>query len=128
MKLPKTLGACADMLYTLRAQRLLAEQVVKDAKANEDALRKHIIAQLPKSEATGVAGNIARATITRRNVPTVNDWDALHRHILETEEFDLLQRRVSTSAAAERWSHGVDIPGVERYVSLDVSVTKLGGG
>ena len=125
-KLPVSLGACADAAYRIREERLALQQQVSELQARETALRERIIELLPKSEATGVSGKIARANITRKSVPTVADWDALCEHVRKTGEFDLLQRRVSGAAASARWDDDIDIPGVERYVVVDVSLTKLG--
>ena len=40
-RIPLTLGACADALYTLREQRLLVEKQAEAIKARETAIREH---------------------------------------------------------------------------------------
>ena len=69
VKFPKTLGACADRVYELRAKRLAAQKDVDAIEAEEKALKEHIINTLPKSETTGVAGKVARVTVVTKQVP-----------------------------------------------------------
>lgn len=123
--LPKTLGACADALYTIRQDRLLVQKQVDELKERETALRDHLIATLPKSDATGTAGKVARAQVQTKRVPHVEDWEALYKHVKRTGDFELLQRRLANDAVAERWDAGKKVPGVEPFTTVTVSVTKL---
>ena len=94
-KIPKTLGACADALYKVRQERLNLQKMVDALSEQETALKDHIINTLPKSEASGVAGKTARVSVVTKEVPQVEDWDALYKHVVKTKHFELLQRRVS---------------------------------
>lgn len=128
-KPPKTMGACADKIYTLRQKIsektksliLELEQLELDLKA----LEEHIINNLPKSEASGVAGKLARVTITKTPVPRVQDWDSFYKHIKKTGEFDLLSRGISREAIRERWEAKKKVPGVGTFDVIKVSVNKL---
>jgi hypothetical protein len=122
---PKTLGACADRLYELRQQRLEWQKKVDALEAEEKALKEHIIRNLPKSEATGVAGKLARVTVVTKEVPQVKDWDAFYKFVKKTGSFDLMQRRLTEAAVKERWEAGEEIPGVERFQVVTVSINKV---
>ena len=122
---PKTLGACADKLYEIRAKRLEMQKAVDVVAAEESALREHIIATLPKSEASGVAGKLARVTVVTKEVPQVEDWDAFYKHVKKTGQFDLLQRRVGDSAIKERWESGKEVPGVKHFQVVSISLNKV---
>lgn len=124
-KFPKALGACADKLYQLRALRLAEQKKVDAIEAEESALREHIISTLPKSEASGVAGKVARVAVLTKTVAQVQDWDALYKYVARTKQFDLLQRRVSDAAVKARWEDGKAVPGVDKFNAVTVSVTKL---
>ena len=124
-KLPKALGACADMLYDVRQQRLTLQKEV-DALAEREALiRDHLIESLPKSDASGVAGKAARAQVRVKAVPQVTDWDKFYGHIKKKGEFELLNRAVNRAAVAERWEAGKEVPGVGRFNQVSISITKL---
>lgn len=125
MKMPKTIGACADLLYATRQKRLALQKDVEKLEAEESELREHIIQTLPKSEASGVAGKVARVSVGKKEVPTVKDWDAFYRYVKKTGAFELLQRRVTEVAVKERWEAGEQVPGVEKFHAVTVSINKL---
>lgn len=124
-KFPKALGACADKLFELRAKRLAMQKEVDAVEAEEKAYKEHIINTLPKSEASGVAGKLARVTVVTKEVPQVKDWDAFYKFVKKTGQFDLLQRRLTDAAIKERWEHGKEIPGVEHFNAVSVSINKV---
>lgn len=124
MKIPKTLGACADLLFDTRNQRLALQKEVEALQEQETKLKDHLIAQLPKSQAEGIAGKKARATIVTKQVPKVADWAKLHAYVRRTGEFELLARQVTPSAVAERWEAKQQIPGVEAFTVTTVSLNK----
>lgn len=124
-KIPKALGACADLLYSMRAERHVLQRQVDDMKKNEQELKDYIIANLPKSKASGVSGKTANAQVKKTAVPTVADWDKLQKYIKKTGAFDLIQRRLNTKAVEERWNDKKAVPGVESFTKVDVSCTKL---
>lgn len=122
--LPKTLAGCADLLYKTREKRLSEQKKIKELEDLEKALRDHLINNLPKSDATGVAGKVARVKIETETVPTVTDWDALYKHIKKTNSFEFLQRRVNASAVNERWAENKTVPGVGEFTVIKVSCVK----
>ncbi|MDD2775547.1 MAG: hypothetical protein PHU06_06300 [Gallionella sp.] len=124
-KFPKTTGACVDRLYKLQAERRLVDKQSEAMKAEEAALTEHLILTIPKSDATGVAGKLARCTVVKKIVPSVKDWDAFFEYVRKTKSFDLLQRRVSDKAVAERWDNGKTVPGVEQFNVVKLSMNKI---
>lgn len=126
-QIPKTLAACADRLYALRQQRLEVERKAEEMKTEERALKEHLIETLPKSDANGVEGRVARVRITVKDVPTLEDAAALKRYIKRYGASDLLEVKesLSTKAVRERWKDGKAIPGVGVFHAVDVSCTKV---
>jgi hypothetical protein len=124
-KFPKTIGACADKYYQLKESRLAAQKLVDKIEAEEKALKQHIINTLPKSETTGAAGKLARVTVVTKEIPQIKDWDKLYAYIKKNNAFELLQRRVSDSAVAERWEAGKKVPGVEAFTAVTISCNKV---
>lgn len=124
-KFPKALGACADKLFELRNKRLAEQKKVDEIAAEESALKNHIIENLPKSEASGVAGKLARVTVVTRQVPQVKDWDAFYKYVKKTGSFDLMQKRLTDAAIKERWEAGKEVPGVEHFNAVSVSINKV---
>ena len=124
-KIPKTLGACADALYTTRQTRLVEQKVIAGYKEDEKALQDHLIATLPKSDANGISGKLARATITTKIVPVIEDWELFYAHVRKTKNFALLQRRLNDALVEEMWAAGKKVPGVGTFTAVGVSVNKL---
>jgi hypothetical protein len=124
-KLPKTLGACADLLYTSRQDRLDVQHTVDDMKGFENRLKDHLIQELPKGEASGIAGKVARVTVVTKQVPTVEDWDKLYAYIKKKNAFDLLNRALNVAACTERLEAGEQIPGIGAFTRVDVSCQKV---
>lgn len=124
-KLPKSLAACADMLYTTRQERLDVQKKVDEFKEREELLRTHIINTLPKSEASGISGKIANAKIVTKDVPRVEDWDAFYKYVHKNQAYELLQRRLNDAGIQERWDDDKTVPGVGKFTTVSVSVTKV---
>lgn len=123
-KLPKTLGRCADMLYTLREERQLVSKTVDAIKAQEAELAEHLIQHLDKADAEGVKGRIARVGVVSKTVASVSDWDKFYKHILKTQDFSLMQRRANDVAFREIWEDKKSVPGVVPFTVLKISLTK----
>lgn len=125
-KMPKTLGETIDLLYTIRAERLALDKTVAEMKAQETAIRQHIMANFDKARLDGAKGKIAVAAIKHNTVADVDDWDLFFPYISRTKSWDLLQKRVSIIALKARWDAGQIIPGVSSHVEEELSLTKVG--
>ena len=125
-KFPKKMGACADKLYQLRQERLKQQKIVDALQAEESALKLHIINTLPKSEASGVAGKLARVTVVTKEEPQIKDPEAFRKYINRTKRFDLSYKlRPSPPAIREMWESGKDVPGIEKFNVVTVSMNKV---
>lgn len=128
----KKLAAMADTLYTTRLQRYALQKQVDALKAEEAKLTDAFIENIPASDATGIAGKLARITVTSATVPQVEDWDKLHAYILKEGKknpgvWALLQRRVGELAVKELWDAGKAVPGVVPFGIKKLSINKVGG-
>lgn len=124
-KFPKKIGECADKLYLLRQKRLETQKLVDALEAEEKALKYHIIMTLPKSEASGVAGKLARVTVVNKSIPQISDWEQFAKYLKKTGDFDLIQHRLSPASVEERWEAGKEIPGVGEFKATTVSINKI---
>ena len=124
-KIPKTLGGCADLLYITKQERLKAQKIVDALKANESALKAHIIDTLPKSNASGIAGKIARVTVVTKQIAQIKDWPKFYAYVKRYDAFDLLQKRLAQPAVKLRWEDGKKVAGVESFINVEVSMNKV---
>jgi len=122
---PKNPGACADLLYKTREKRLQATKIVDELKEQETKIKDYLIATLPKSDSTGVAGKFAMVRVVVEQIPQVEDRDLFYAHIKKTGSFELLTRALNRKSVEERWLAGKKVPGVGTYTNVKVSSTKL---
>lgn len=126
---PESLGACVDLYHEVKELRLQMEkQLAGGVKALENALQEHLIANLSKSDDTGIAGRKYRAQVVMsRKVKVIADqWGILHSWIRKNDRFDILQKRLNETAASD-W---VDenkrlLPGTEIINIPGLSVRKI---
>lgn len=125
MKIPKTLAACADLYYMKRESRREMQRQVDELEVDEKKLKEHLINNLPKSDASGVAGKLCRVSVVSKLVPQLKDDSLFFPFVKKSGRFDLLQRRLSESAIQELWESGKKVPGVEAFNVVTLSVNKL---
>lgn len=123
--LPPSIGLCADLYSEVRELRLAMQKHVDAVKQRESEIKDHIINNLSKSDDTGAAGKKYLAKITTKDVPSLKDWEAFTNFVVATGRFDMLQKRLSTKPVTDLWEEGEDVPGVEKFRVVDVSITKL---
>lgn len=124
-KFPKNLAACADRMFELTQKRRAVKKEMEAIEEEEKAYKAHIIENLPKSQASGVAGKLCRVTAIVKEIPQLKDSEAFYKYVKSKNRFDLLQRRLSDAAIKEMWEDGKEVPGVEKFNAVTLSVNKL---
>lgn len=128
-KMPKSLAACADLLYSTKLERLSANKIVKAFADIETKIKEHLIKTLPKGEASGIAGKLARVTIVTEPVPSVKDPDATWKWIKagkgKRDNF-IAPPALNMEALKELIEQGKPLPpGVEKFNVVKVSMNKV---
>lgn len=124
-KIPKTIGACADRLYKIKELRADISKQDKLLEEEAKAIKEHIILTLPKSEATGVAGKLARVAVVTKLVPQVEDWTAFWAKFNKKTDTDMLARSINKTAVEARLDAGKKIPGIAMFNATSVSLNKV---
>lgn len=122
------LGKVIDEYYIAREDRLAAERKIKDLKEAEQALKFSIMDMLRDSGLKKATGEVATASIRIMTVPYVEDWGLIHKYIRDNDRFDLLQKRLSTTAWRDLHETGVNVPGTTAVEDEDLSLTKASRG
>lgn len=120
----ESLGELIDRLYEARVARLKLEKQVEEKRAEEVAQRTAIVARLEEQGLEKGSGTEATASITRKTVPRLVDFDAFTRWVRETGAVDLLWRRVNPTAFRECLEQGTFVPGVEAALDVDLSLVR----
>jgi hypothetical protein len=122
------IGPTIDSLYALRQRRLELERKTKAMKEQEVALRERIVEMLYGLGLTSARGGVATASVTVKEVPVVEDWDAFYQHVKQTDGWDLFQNRISVTGWRARVEEGVVVPGISVVEDVDISLTKASRG
>ena len=125
IKIPKTIGACADRLYEIKLEKAKLAASEKALDEEKSALTEHIINTLPKSETTGVAGKQARVTVKEEDIPQIKDWDAFWGAFNKKKDFDLLNKAINKSAVMARVEAGKKVAGLEMFRVKKLSLNKV---
>lgn len=138
LKMPKALGACVDLYFTLRAARLEKDKEVGVMKEDEGLVREHLIRSIDKQSSLGAVGKTHKAIVVDDIQYTATDWPAFYKHVQKTGEFDLLNKAINQAAVKERvadqiaptgkrginWKPKLP-PGIGRMNIVKLSVTKI---
>jgi hypothetical protein len=128
-KLPKALGACADLYNKYRAERLAYAKGVEPLANAESALREHLINTLPKSDASGVAGKEVRVAVYTSEIFQLDDWDTFLAYVIKHKAWHMLQRGFSTEAVDELLAAGkvkkLSVLGLKKVNIVKLSCNKL---
>ena len=119
-----TLGTAVDKVYKLRAKRLALEAKVDALKKEEAEAKDAIIRSLSDAKLESATGKLCTASVSKNVVPSVKDWTAFHKYIIQNAALDLLEKRPSKSACQARWENEEVLPGVERTTVVSLSLTK----
>ena len=122
--LPADLREVLNLYRQARAVRLAMSKEVDKVEEFEKRCKEALIGGIPK-DGDGIVANGYACRVTTKETATVKDFDAFIRHVFTTGQTDLLQKSCAARAVKDRWEAGETIPGVERFHSPDLSVTKL---
>jgi hypothetical protein len=69
----------------------------------------HLMSEVGTTKAATETGH--SVTMAKKTVPVITDWDAFYEYVQQTKSFDLLHKRLSTTAFKDRAENGEQIPG-----------------
>lgn len=116
----------ADLLYRTTQLRLEVQRRCTKLEELESKLEAYFIDELPMSNATGIAGQVARVQIKPNDIPQVENWDKFYAYVRKKNAFELLQRRITKEAANEIIDAGKAADaGLTVFKGKKVSCTKL---
>jgi plasmid maintenance system killer protein len=85
---------------------------LKDLKTAQDEIDLALLKKMDAEGLSRTANGEYSVSINEDTVPEVVDWDALYGHVMETRDFSLIQRRVSSTAYKELLKLGEGVPGL----------------
>lgn len=117
-----------DAYKETRDRRLAEQKLVDKIKESEDSLKVKILELLREQEAPVIGGTTHQCTRKVSNEPFAEDWELIHAHIIDTGDWDLMQKRLGEAAVKLRWDEGEEVPGVGSFPVEKLGLTKLPEG
>ena len=109
----ENLDELMNSLADMRGVIATTEEGLKGLKQRKNELEAKLIAKKEDQGIERTGNDRCSVSIKTETVPTVEDWDAVYKHILSTEQFELLHKRMSASAYRELLSLDMELPGVK---------------
>jgi len=109
----RKLNDIMDELTAIRKQESDIQASQKQLRLRRNDLESEIMWKMEEQGLDQIANDLCTISKKKEIVPTVDDWDALHQHILDTKQFELLQRRMSATAYRELLQMEMSVPGVK---------------
>ena len=109
----RKLNDIMDELTAIRKQESDIQASQKQLRLRRNDLESEIMWKMEEQGLDQIANDLCTISKKKEIVPTVEDWDSLHQHILDTRQFELLQRRVSATAYRELLQMEMSVPGVK---------------
>lgn len=86
-------------------------------------LQEEMMDLMIASGTTSYKGTTASLSLVTSNVPTLKDFGKFTTWIKKHNAFDLLQKRISTTAYRDRVENGEKIPGVDTFVKNSLRIS-----
>ena len=109
----KNLNTLLDELASIRGEIKSLQEQEKVLKLRQNDLDSEIIRKMEDQGLDQIANDVCTVSKKIDVVPTVEDWDVVHQHILDTKQFELLQKRMAATAWRELLQMGQAVPGVK---------------
>jgi len=105
-------------------EELRALEATANAKKVEvDRLKAEFLALMKDTGTNTYSSDHGVVSIVEHVVPSVQSWPELYDNIAKTHSFDLLQRRVSTTAWRARLEAGETVPGVVPFTLQSLRIS-----
>ena len=119
-----TLGTLLDQMQQLRDERRDLEAQSKELKTKYEELEIKAIEMMENAGLDKASGELATASLSENEVPSVTDWNRLLPCIKRNGAWQLFERRIAKGAWVELVQNrkGRALPGVESYVTKRINL------
>lgn len=113
-----------DEMVRIRDQKRVREEQIQELNKKLNDLQLKFIQRAKEAGTEYARGSLGSATIVETVVPHIDDWDAAAEWIKANDALYLLHRRISSVAWKELRDMGEEIPGIEPFTKVSVSLRK----
>lgn len=113
-----------DMYVETKNAREELSAQVKEKTEKLTRLEGDIMALMSDAGITKAASDKVSCTMRMSKHPAIDDWQAFYGYVAETSQFELLHKRLSSTAFRERWEAGEVIPGTSVSEVWELTVVR----
>ena len=109
----QTMDELLNELTQVRTDLKNLQEKERGFKSRKMELEARIVSTLKEQGIDRIGNDNCTVSIKEEIVPTVEDWDQVYQHLLQTKQFELIQKRMSATAFRELLQMGMNVPGVK---------------
>jgi len=113
-----------DKYVAVKAERESSAENIRKCTASLAGLEKDIMDLMSHAGITQAASDKASLHMKKVQHPAIDDWQAFYGYVAQTGQFELLHKRLSSTAFRERWEAGESIPGTSTSEVWELSVRR----
>jgi len=110
-------------LKDIKAKIAEYNERLKDLGRTKAQLETEIISEMSAEGLSLARTDFGTVSVTKLDVASVKDWNAFEDYIYENHALHLLQRRPSDAAYRDELAIRGEIPGVETFTKVSLSLT-----
>lgn len=109
----------------LKEQQDTLNKELKELRAAQDEIDVQLLKKMDAEGLSRTANQIASVSINEDTVPEVTDWDQVYDHVIQTGDFSLMHRRISSTAYKELLKLGQGVPGLAPRIVRKINFRSL---
>lgn len=113
-----------DLYVQTKNEREELSSKVKKKTEQLGRLEGDIMALMSDAGLSQAASDKASCTMKMTKHPAIKDWNAFYGYVAQTSQFELLHKRLSSTAFRERWEAGEAIPGTSVSEVWELTVVR----
>lgn len=113
-----------NQFVEVKALKESLNEQIKECNEKLGKIEAEIMEQMSNAGINQAASDKASCTMRQVTHPTITDWETFYKHVASTGEFELLHKRLSSTAFRERWESGEAIPGTTSSSVWELSVRR----
>lgn len=113
-----------DEYVAVKNEREALSATVKEKTEKLGRLESDIMSLMSHAGITHAASDKASLSMKLSKHPAIKDWKTFYDYVQSTGQFELLHKRLSSTAFRERWEAGEVIPGTEASDVWELTVRR----
>jgi hypothetical protein len=113
-----------EKILNLRTKVSELEAEAEELRVERNTLENDLMEAMASMGVTQLGSVMGTATMKSATKFAIANWDEFIQYVVETESFDMLQKRISTKAVGERIAAEEEVPGIQGVQVFTVSIHK----